>query len=379
MTSGGEPVPVLPEFDGASLPNVVASLLAAREGAPAGDGRRPWVPAVLEGARQVVLLVLDGLGWEQLNERRGLAPTITSGEGGPITSVAPSTTACALASLVTGAPPAVHGLLGYRLCVNGEVMNVLRWQLGEADARSRLPARSFQGFPPFPSAGGPVPVVTRSEFAATGFTAAHLGDSVLHAYSNPSGLAVEVERLVRAGEPFVYAYYDGVDRVSHACGLGAHYDAELTAADRLVGDVLAVLPPDAVLVVTADHGQVEVGQRGEVLGPDVMDGVTLLSGEGRFRWLHTRPGATDDVAAAARVSFGHLAWVRTREEVIEAGWLGGEPVPSVAERLGDVALVPFEPTAFLDPADTREQLMVGRHGSLTAEEMLVPLLAWRPE
>jgi hypothetical protein len=75
---------------------------------------------------------------------------------------------------------------------------------------------------------------------------------------------------------------------------------------------------------------------------------------------------------------GHLAWVRTRAEVIEEGWLGGEPVPEVADRLGDVALAPFEPTAFLDPADTGEQTMVGRHGSLTSAEMLVPLLAWRP-
>jgi hypothetical protein len=267
--------------------------------------------------------------------------------------------------------------LGYRLQVDGEIMNVLRWQLGEADARMRLPARSFQQFPPFPGAGGVVPVVTRSEFASTGFTLAHLGHSMLHPYANPSGVVVEVERLLRAGEPFVYAYYDGIDRVSHAMGLGAHFDAELRWSDRLVGDILDVLPEDAVLVVTADHGQVEVGQRGEVLGGDVMEGVTLLSGEGRFRWLHTRPGATEDVAAAAREAFADLAWVRTREQVFEERWLGGEPVPTVADRLGDVVLVPFEPTAFLDPSDTREQLMVGRHGSLTSAEMLVPLLAWR--
>ena len=63
---------------------------------------------------------------------------------------------------------------------------------------------------------------------------------------------------------------------------------------------------------------------------------------------------------------------------MDEGWLGGEPVPAVAERLGDVALVPFAPTAFLDPADTGEQRLVGRHGSLTAAEMLVPLLAFEP-
>ena len=65
--------------------------------------------------------------------------------------------------------------------------------------------------------------------------------------------------------------------------------------------------------------------------------------------------------------------MRTLEAVIEEGWLGGEPAPAVADRLGDVALAPFQPTAFLDPADTGEQRLVGRHGSLTSAEMLVPL------
>jgi len=360
------PAPVVPAFDGACLINVVAALREPTD----------WVPTPVVGARQVVLLLLDGLGWEQLEERRQLAPMLASGVGRPITSVAPSTTAVALTSLTTGLPPAVHGVVGYRVDVDGEILNVLTWQVGGRDARRRLPARRFQ---PFANLGGGarVPVVTRSEYATTGFTAAHLADGDLHGWSTPSGLVVEVRRLLEAGTPLVYAYYDGIDRVSHSRGLGEHYDAELKAVDRLVADLCELLGPDAALVVTADHGQVHVGSTIEVLDGEVMDGVGLLSGEGRFRWLHAHPGAAEDVAAAARQRYGQLAWVRTREEVIDDGWLGGEPVPPVADRLGDVALVPFAPTAFLDPADTGEQRLVGRHGSLTSAEMLVPLLAWR--
>ncbi len=62
--------------------------------------------------------------------------------------------------------------------------------------------------------------------------------------------------------------------------------------------------------------------------------------------------------------------------MIDDGWLGGVPSPTVTARLGDVALVPFAPMAFLDPADVGELRLKARHGSLTAEEMLVPLLAW---
>lgn len=374
------PNPVLPDFSGGCLTNVVPALVphvAGADGVAGGGGSElpAWMPAPVAGARQVVLLVLDGLGVNQLSSRAPIAPVLTSGSGGVITSVAPSTTATALTSLVTGLAPAVHGTVGYRVAIDDEVLNVLSWRLRDRDARREVPPRLFQHHPAFAGAPG-TPVVSRVEYLATGFSASHLSEAPLHGWYTPSGLVVEVRRLLAGGAPLVYAYYDGIDRTAHAWGLGEHYDAELRAADRLVGDLLESLPPGAVLLVTADHGQVEVGSSVMVLGADIMDGVRLISGEGRFRWLHVRPGALDDVVDAARAECGHVAWVRTREEVIDEGWLGGEPVPSVADRLGDVVLAPFEPTAFLDPADTGEQRLVCRHGSLTPDEMLVPLLAW---
>jgi predicted AlkP superfamily pyrophosphatase or phosphodiesterase len=368
------PEPVLPDFAGPCLTNVIGAVCAGASGGDVPD----WVPPGVAVADAVVLVVIDGLGWEQLQARRALAPVLTGAPGGPITSVAPSTTACALTSLTTGRPPAVHGVVGYRVAVGGRVLNVLGWRFDDEDARRLVAPTSFQPFPAFGACSdGPphVPVVSRFDYAATGFSAAHLGESVLHAVYTPSGLALEVGRLVHAGERFVYAYYDGIDRVAHARGIGAHYDAELRFVDEMVAQVLEAVPAGTAVVVTADHGQVDVGPVGEVLGSEIMDAVTLLSGEGRFRWLHTRPGAADDVAAAATDLYGDVAWVRTRDEVIAQGWLGGEPVPAVADRMGDVVLVPFEATAFLDPADTGEQRLLARHGSLTSAEMLVPLLA----
>jgi predicted AlkP superfamily pyrophosphatase or phosphodiesterase len=331
------------------------------------------------GARQIVLLVLDGLGALQLEARAGrLAPVLASGVGTTVTSVAPSTTAAALTSLTTGLAPATHGVVGYRVAVTDEVLNVLGWRLGGRDARQLVPPRGFQPFAPFPGCPANAAVVSRQGYAATGFTAAHLGDAPLYSWHTPSGLVVEVRRLLERGAPFVYAYYDGIDRTAHACGLGEHYDAELRAVDRMVGDLLEVLPHGAALAVTADHGQVEVGSSIEVLGAEVMASISLLSGEGRFRWLHARPGAKEALLALAAERYGQVAWVRDADALIEEGWLGGTPSPAVRARLGDVALIPFAPTAFLDPADTGEQRLVCRHGSLTPDEMLVPLLAWAP-
>lgn len=361
------PQPVVPDYGGACVASIVPSLLAPESEA------RAWMPAAVREATQVVLLVLDGLGWEQLQARSHLAPVLSGMDGGPITSVAPTTTATALTSISTGLTPAEHGVVGYRLRVGDrDVLNVLRWQTAAGDARHNVDPSTFQPWPAF--GGTSPPVVTRAEFAATGFTIAHLAGARLNGWRLPSALVVEVRRLLQAGEPFVYAYYDGIDKVAHDRGFGEYYDAELAFTDQLAAAVVASLPPGAALVVTSDHGQVQVGTSGITIDASLMADVDLLSGEGRFRWLHARPGTARRLAEAAHRMYDDVAWVRTRQEIVDEGWLGGRPGSEVERRLGDVALVPFASVAFVDPADMGESRLVCRHGSLTSAEALVPLL-----
>ncbi len=344
----------------------------------APPGERPqWLPAPARQAEQVVLLVLDGLGWDQFAPRRALAPAMADMAGCPMTSVVPTTTATALTTIALGQAPARHGVVGYRLRVDGptgdEVLNVLRWRTVSGDARPFLPPLDFQPAPAF--AGRGVPVVTRAEFLTTGFTHAHLSGTRPRGWWLPSGVPVEIKSLLDAGERFVYAYYDGVDKVAHIYGFGPHYDAELVAADRLVADIRAVLPAGAALVVTADHGQVQVGRAVSPVDEAVAKDTAMMSGEGRFRWLHALPGRADALADAALGRYRDEAWVWTIDQLDEGGWFGGPLNATMRHRLGDVALVPFLPVAYLDPADTGEMRLVCRHGSLTAAEMVVPCLA----
>ena len=360
---------MLPDYGGGCLNSVVPGLLAR------GRGARPrWCSEAVDQATQVVLLVVDGLGWQQLQDRPALAPTLAGGAGGPITSVVPTTTATALTSLATGLTPAEHGVLGYRLRFGDDILNVLRWSSERGDMRMKLPVPTVQPTPAF--RGMAVPAVSRADFMATGFTAAHLGGSELVGWSVPSSMVVEVRRLLGEGHGLVYAYYDGVDKVAHQYGLGAHYEQELRFVDTLVGDLVGVLPAGGALVVTADHGQVDVGDAVRLPSSKLLGAVELLSGEGRFRWLHARRGAAADVEAVARAKHGDEAWVMTFEQLLDEGWFGGPLAPGFASRLGDVALVARAPVAFLDPADTGETRLASRHGSLTEAEMLVPLLAW---
>jgi predicted AlkP superfamily pyrophosphatase or phosphodiesterase len=330
------------------------------------------MPSLASEARQVVLLVLDGLGWDQMEARRGLLPTLSAMQGEPITTVAPSTTSTALTSITTGVPPGEHGIVGYRVAVHGEVLNILRWATAAGDAHNSIPPAKLQSLTPF--LGQRPPVVTRAEFRHSGFTAAHLEPARFHGYRTMATMATEIEQLLRRSEPFVYAYYEGLDKVAHEYGLGQHYDNELTWIDHLVEQIVGRLPAHAVLVLVADHGQVEVGDNVVYLANDVLANTSMQSGEGRFRWLHARPGRARALYEAALEHHADNAWVVTRDDVVSQGWLGPVVREAARSRLGDVAIVARTDVAFHDAQDTGPYELVGRHGSLTAAEMLVPLL-----
>ena len=362
------PIPVLPTYSGASVRGLIPALLAPR-GAPLPV----WMPSLVGAAQQVVLLVIDGLGWEQLQERLALAPALAAMAGGPITTVAPSTTGTALTSITTGLTPGEHGIVGYRMEIAGEVLNVLRWSAGHGDSRRQIEPAAIQPFQPF--LGERIAVVSRAELERSAFSEAHLRGCEPVGWRVASSLPVIVGNLLRRGDRLVYAYYDGIDKIAHERGFGPFYDAELGFVDRLIAEVRAALPSGAVLVVTADHGQVEVGERLVTPHADVLRLCRQQSGEGRFRWLHAKAGARTDLLAAAIERHGHQAWVHSRTELIEAGWFGSVVSPPVAARYGDVALVPHAPISFDDPADSGPFPLICRHGSLTSAEMLVPLLA----
>ncbi len=361
---------VVPAYHDACVTALVPALLE-------GSAAPTWLPAKVLQARQILLLVLDGLGWLQLRDRTEVAPTLTDMAGGPITTVAPSTTAAALTSISTGLPPGEHGMVGYRIAVggssgppHGEILNALRWSTGNGDARCRYDPRLFQPCEMFGSQRPPV--VTRAQFADSGFTAAHLSDTRLFGYADRGGLVDQVLGAFAREEPFVYAYWDDIDRTAHEFGLAERYNDELAACDAMVAELLHRLPAGTAVVVTADHGQVHVGERLIHLPAEVTGLVDGQSGEARFRWLHSRPGAASDLLAAAHQAFDHVGWVRSVDEVVSAGWLGDRVTSTARGRLGDVAVVARDPVAFVDPAEASSIELIGRHGSLTADEMLVP-------
>ncbi|MFI5052985.1 MAG: alkaline phosphatase family protein [Acidimicrobiia bacterium] len=363
----GAPVePVKPDYSGANVAGIVPALLGGR--------RADWLPEPVVGARSTVLLVLDGLGWDAWTRAPECLPELRACTGGPITTVVPSTTPAALTSITTGMAPSRHGITGFRVRVEHSVLNVIRWQ--QADGKRAPDPASVQRQEVF--GGRHVPVVTKSAFRTTGFTGVHLRGADFHGWQTTSALVEHVRKVVAGGARFVYAYYPGVDEIAHAYGLDPpFYTAELAATDGLVGALLDALPGDTALLVTADHGQVHVGPEGWIgLGPlDPM--VAAYAGDGRFRYLHARPGAAADLLDAAQLRHREDAWVFSREQLLDEGWLGPEPVPVTRQRVGDVVLAARGGVGFVDPTLPYETELVAAHGSLTPAEMQVPLVAAR--
>lgn len=362
--------PVLPKFGHGALSDIIPVLCA-----PGGPRTVPsWMPASVAGASRVVLLLLDGLGWNQLQQHKEQMPTLSQFIGSHITTIAPSTTATALTSLVTGLAPGEHGIIGYRMDMGDTVMNVLRWADQNGDLRRKYPPQQVQPCPPF--MGLSVPVLSKGELQGSGFTLAHLDGVKEMGWRASSSIPIIVRQALAQGEEFVYVYYDGVDKIAHERGFGDFYNAELRAADALVADILSVLPADTVLLVTADHGQVHVGDNTILPSTDVSQHVHHQSGEGRFRWLHARRGQVDALRDAC-AQFQNVAWVVDKSQVLDEKWFGPRVTDAVSRRMGDIALIPFAPVSFDEPLDSGPFQLVCRHGSLTEDEMLVPLLAHR--
>ena len=255
------------------------------------------------------------------------------------------------------------------------MLNVLRWTVDGVDRRRSSPPSDVQPFPAF--LGHAVPVVSPAELQGIAFTEAHLRGSRPVGWRAASAIAVEVRQQLAAGERFVYAYYGGVDKTAHERGFGEFYDAELRFADRLVADVLEVLPPGAVLLVTADHGQVQVGDRIVVPDPRPAGDGRPAVGRGSVPLVarHARAPPTTcsrRPPSATRTSPGWSA----RQQTIDEHWFGptcrradGRPA-----RRRRARAVRRRSASMTRPTPDRSA-SICRHGSLTPAEVFVPLLA----
>ncbi len=378
---------VRPRYGADSLADVMPSLLATL-GVSGATDPLGLASGPLAGVDRIALLLVDGLGHHLIPLAAAVAPTLIdlaardTGTSLELTAAFPSTTPTSLVTVATGAPPGPHGVLGFTVNVPGtdkvlthivwrDDPDPLRWQ--PLDTQFALAAAD----------GVAVTAVSRPEFVGSGLTGAMLrGTAYLGATTVDEIATGMLASLAEGQRSLVYGYTPEVDRAGHLYGVAsAEWLAAVAEVDRLLTRLIDRLPEDAALVVTADHGMLDVpaDERIDVdTDRQLRSGVRVVAGEPRVRYLHTRRGAREDVIATWRERLGDRAWVTSREQAVADGWFGPVPEEHLA-RIGDVVVTCRGRTAVVatrtEPPMTAR--LIGYHGSSTSLEMAVPLVIAR--
>lgn len=372
----------LPDYGSGSLADVLPAVLRGL-GVPDDNGSQRSAGLDLEVGDRVVVVLVDGLGARALAEHESDAPFLTSLRARPasrtITSVFPTTTPIALTSLGTGLTPGEHGVTGLLIRLpDGSRVFTLALP-SPVDLRALQPRPT--AFERAAAAGVAVTRVGPRRFDGDGLTQAGLRGGRYAAAESVAERVLETASAVRShSRSLTYVYYGELDATGHKQGCTSPaWRARLRAVDFFVEQVAARVPAGTTLLVTSDHGMVDVlpEDRWDVARTPVLDaGVELVGGDLRGVHVYTRPGATDDVLAAWRATIGGSFWVGSKDEAISFGLFGPTVTDDARGRIGDVVCAAVGDRNL---ADSRVQppevlALIGMHGGLTAAEVEVPLL-----
>jgi len=387
VTTG--PQPVLPDYLGGSLLNLVSSLAAARGGQPVHPALRALPPDSIEDARNIVFLLVDGLGHHALTQA-GPGLALARHLRGAITSVFPSTTAAAITTSFTGLAPLEHGLTGWHIHLPeaGGIVAPLPF-------RTRGEDRPLAGFGLTPEVLYPAHpladtlathayivsprMIVDSEFSRHGG-----GRAQRRGYDDLDGLVREVESIVHASpeRKFVYAYYSDYDATAHRYGVGsAQARARLADVDAAFAALCRALAgTDTIVVASADHGFIDSTPQERLAlesFPMLAELLRLpLCGEPRVAFCHVRPGQTGEFVVRATQVLAGKANVHLSRDLVARGWFGpGAEHPRLDERIGDVALVMRAGCILRDHVTgEKPHVLIGNHGGVSADEMQIPLV-----
>lgn len=359
---------IKPDFHN-NIINVSASL-AEHLGCLNGKPTLPVLDAELsKGYKNVVFLILDGLGMEPLRRHLGEDSFLRRHMKQVLTSVFPSTTTNATTTLLTNRYPMEHGWFGWCLYFEeiGRVVNLFpetdtftREPIREGFVKEKLPAVPF-----YRGAKGVEVSTVTPEFW-------HGDEENRHIFDDFEGMLSLIGELCRReGRQFLYTYYPDPDSTMHRYGVSSE------EADRVIGDIDrrlgAFVPtlPDTLFVITADHGQIDVGENIPLYEDREL--LALLawpqSLEARAAAFKVKEGCREQFIELFDRKYGEDFELFPVEQLVRENYFGGDG-PNAA-RLGDFIAVGKTDKIFkLSPLSHDFK---GHHTSLTAE-MEVPLV-----
>lgn len=379
------------QYDDGTIVNLMNSI-AAGLGSEAGHYSPLGLldPAELNEARNVVLFVIDGLGFTYFQEH-GVGGALHAHLRGPISTVFPTTTAAAITTFITGLAPKQHGITGWFMLLKevGSVAAILPFRtrcaslaLPFAAAKAvfdqptiftRLPVRSY--------------VVTHKRIVDSMYSTIMSNGAERLAYHDLDDCFAQIRgALAEGGErKYMYAYWPDLDSLAHEHGIRskavADHFAELDR--RFAAFMESICGTNTVVIVTADHGLVDTG-KDQVIRiedhPVLADALALpLCGEPRVAYCYVRHSRAKAFEDYVNGNLQEYCVLHRSETLVERGYFGsGSTHPRLLERVGDYVLLMKGGYVIKDTVQGEHPFsQIGVHGGLSREERFVPLIVAR--
>lgn len=335
----------------------------------------------LPKAKSACVVLVDGLGSANLRFRAGHAPFL-AGQlkiDGSIACGFPSTTVTSLASFSTGARAGSHGLVGYQIYDRDKASNLnLLTGIMNADHASNLQRVKTISELALES-GVDCYFIGPAEYEASGFTLATMPSArYVAAKSFEDRVLAAKELLAKKSNCLIYLYFPELDQRAHAYGAkSGEWVEKLEDLDLAIRQLHASLPANCGMLLTADHGIVDVAHDHQIYLDQIdLPGLMSVGGDPRVLYLYFEENlANASTQESIQAFVGKRAYVASKDEIIQAGWFG-EVADFALERMPDIFLIALGETALYHRnfAKAKSLQMIGQHGSISEDELFVPLL-----
>lgn len=376
-----------PDYQGRSLVNLMATLHERFTDRPGTYAGLATDQLNLSDYDQIVLLVIDGLGFQYLQRSNSWlkAHCLMS-----MTSVFPSTTATSITTFLTGVAPQQHGLTGWFTYLSelDEVTTVLPCMpRGSGKMLSELGidiAKLYDHPIFFDQFSTESHMVSPNWILKTDFNRAHTGRANTVGYETLDDMCDATAHILTTGskQKYVYAYWPEFDHLSHIHGNGSeqvkqHMAALSTALDRLLKQSRG---RRSLILLTADHGFIDTAPDRVITvndHPRMHECLRLpLCGEPRAAYCYVHPEKEEQFCQYVQQEFAEQIKLVKSSDLLEQGVFGlGDPHPDLANRIGDYTLIMKDNYVVKDWLPSEKPFFHhGVHGGISEQEMLVPLV-----
>jgi hypothetical protein len=346
-------------------------------------------PSELKSSKNIVLMLIDGLGYEFLM-KHGKGTVFNKNIKGKITSVFPTSTSAAIPAIATGQSPREHGMTGWHLYSKELETTIVPLPYISKSSRESvndlIELKNLFYFKPFSNKIKSKPyIIFEHEIINSNFTKAIAGKAQRLGFKTTTGYFNAIKKIIntKKGRKYIYAYFSKLDSLSHHHGTRSKkvQDNFKDLNKKLKSFLKSIEGTNTTLIITADHGHINASKKKTINlkhHPKLKETLTIpLCGEHRFAYCYVKPSKESQFKKYIKTKLKHYCYLYKSEDLVKKGYFGlGETHPKFLDRIGDYTLIMKENYMIYDFPEhiKKEHFHISDHGGLSKEELFVPLI-----